>query len=100
MCASGGAGDATFGHASRVAESAHQHHRVERASSPTADHWQVLQPVVGIIIGNDRTFAAFSGPQPTMSDFRVGGRPAYFVAFAKLLDTHRPLQSAALPFSF
>ena len=100
MCASGGAEDDTFGH--RVARRRERapRHRVERASSPTADHWQVLQPVVGIIIGNDRTFAAFSGPQPTMSDFRVGGRPAYFVAFAKLLDTHRPLQSAALPFSF
>jgi hypothetical protein len=81
--------------ASRVVESAHQRHR-GRASSRTADHWQVLQPVVGITIGNDRTFAAFSGPQPTMSDFSVGGRPAYFVAFAKLLDTHRPLQGAAL----
>src|SRR6516225_404030 len=70
--------------ASRGAESAHQRHRVERASSPT---------------GDDCTFAAFSSTQPPFFDFRVGGRPAYFVAFAKLLDTHRPLQGAALPLS-
>src|SRR5262249_25841413 len=99
MCASGGAEDATFGH--RVARRRERAPAPQgRASSPTADHWQVLQPVVGIIIGNDRTFAAFSGPQPTMSDFTVGGRPAYFFAFANLLDTHCPLQGAALPLSF
>src|SRR6516165_8648581 len=85
--------------ASRAAESAHQRHRVERASSPTADHWQVLQPIFGVIIGDDCTFAAFSSTQPPFFDFRVGGRPAYFVAFAKLLDTHRPLQGAALTLS-
>src|SRR5215813_8285656 len=94
MCASGGAEDATFGH--RVARRRERAPAPRgRASSRTADHWQVLQPVVGITIGNDRTFAAFSRPQPTMSDFSVGGRPAYFVAFAKLLDTHRPLEGAA-----
>src|SRR6516164_6502043 len=85
--------------ASRVAESAHQRYRVERASSPTADRWQVLQPIFGVIIGDDCTFAAFSSTQPPFFDFRVGGRPPYFVAFAKLLDTHRPLQGAALPLS-
>jgi|EndMetStandDraft_2_1072991.scaffolds.fasta_scaffold122421_2 hypothetical protein len=69
-------------------------------SRSRANHWQVLQPVVGIIIGNDRTFAAFPGPQPTLSDFSVGRRPAYFVAVAKLLDAHRPLSRARLPLTF
>src|SRR5262245_19772006 len=100
MCASGGAEEATFDH--RVAR------RRERApaakarplSSPAADHGQVLQPLVGIIVGNDRSFAAFSGPQATMSNFRIGGRATNFEALAKLRDRHRPLQCAALPLSF
>jgi hypothetical protein len=71
--------------------------RADRTSSRTPNHWQSLQPVLSVIIDDDCTFAAFSSAQPPFFNFRVGGRPSYFVALAELVDTHCPLQRTALP---
>ena len=64
------------------------------------DHWQALQPVLSVIIDDHCTFAAFSSAQPPFFNFRVRRGPSYLVALAELVDTHRPLQRAALPLSF
>jgi len=71
--------------------------RADRTSSRTPNHWQSLQPLLSVIIDDDCTFAAFSSAQPPFFNFRVGGRPSYFVALAELVDTHCPLQRTALP---
>jgi hypothetical protein len=93
MCTSDAAEDATFG--TRVAERAPR--RADRASSRTPNHRQSLQPVFAIIIGDDCTLTAFSSPQPTFFDLRISRSAPDPVTLAKLVDTHRPLQRAALP---
>jgi hypothetical protein len=60
----------------------------------------VLDPLVAIIIGDNCPPTAFSSPQPTFFDLRINRSAPDPVTSAKLVNAHRPLQSAALPFMF
>jgi hypothetical protein len=84
--------------ASRVVERARR--RADRTSSRTPNHWQSLQPVFAIIIGDDCTLTAFSSPQPTFFDLRISRSAPDPVTLAKLVNAHRPLQRAALSLDF
>src|SRR5262245_50563241 len=81
-----------------VAERARR--RADRTSSRTPNHWQSLQPVFAIIIGDDCTLTAFSGSQPTFFNLRISRSAPDPVTLAKLVNAHRPLQRAALSLDF
>jgi hypothetical protein len=74
--------------------------RADRTSSRTPNHWQSLQPVFAIIIGDDCALTAFSSPQPTFFDLRISRSAPDPVTLAKLVNAHRPLQRAALSLDF
>jgi hypothetical protein len=70
------------------------------ASSRTLDGRQMLEPIVAIIVGDDRAPAAFSSSQSAFFNLRVSRRASDSITVAKLVDAHCSLPRAALSLGF